>query len=314
MLCIYIHIRYIVSICVSLVSIIDYVYINTAIRYFLLVFLFLSLFPFVPQWIFVSPICGGTQKNVLGHTYLISSSQYWGVAFANTSFHFCFVADNLLHFYFKRASWNQASKCTKDHINYVVKRVQLNLVVNKLPDDNVGEFYSNSLQQDNKKLDSSIKYLDSKSQRSICVNYEARLDNAINQINRCTLNGTIADQGGEVYFVTAAYQAYSCIVRRQVEGRADIIFLAGSYFSVIADGRNTGCSRSVSIFIRGYKSSNLVYTMTTCLMDAAKKVWVNINSKACFSRQIGQGASVQEKIASIRRHRIGQEVVRSKMK
>ena len=48
---IYICIIYIIFICVSLVSLIDYLYIHTAIRYLPLVFPVLSLFPFVPQFV-----------------------------------------------------------------------------------------------------------------------------------------------------------------------------------------------------------------------------------------------------------------------
>ena len=51
LLCIYIHIYCIAFMCVLLVTLIDYVYIDTAIRYLPLAFPVLSIFPFVPQFV-----------------------------------------------------------------------------------------------------------------------------------------------------------------------------------------------------------------------------------------------------------------------
>ena len=91
-----------------------------------------------------------------------SYNQHRGVVFANAGFHVCFVADNVLHFDFKRAYWKQAAERTKARINVVIRRVWMNLVVDKLSHENVGEFKRASLEVEEKKLPSSIKSLESK--------------------------------------------------------------------------------------------------------------------------------------------------------
>ena len=67
------------------------------------------------------------------------------------------MADNLLHFNFKRASSKRAAKSTKARINATVNRVWLNLVVNKLSNHKVGEVDMDSLEEEKKKLAFSVK-------------------------------------------------------------------------------------------------------------------------------------------------------------
>ena len=53
---------------------------------------------------------------------------------------------------FNQASWRRAAERTRAQINAVIKRVWLNLVVNKLSNDNVGEVKRDSFEEENNKL------------------------------------------------------------------------------------------------------------------------------------------------------------------
>ena len=105
---------------------------------------------------------------------------------------------------------------------------------------------------------------------------------AINNINQSTLTITIGYRNGKFSFITAAYQADSCIIRLRVEGRAEIILSADYDFAVMEDGRDTGGRRSSLLVVKVYKSSALVNTMTkektTLLYDFV--VYTNMDMKS----------------------------------
>ena len=84
------------------------------------------------------------------------------------------------------------------------------------------------------------------------------------------------------------YQSDSCIERSQVEGREGIILSDDYDFAVMADGRDTGGSRSAVLIIKGYKSIILVNTMTTRLWDATKSYRLTSKVKRSFQDKLNK--------------------------